>query len=98
MGIELNVLIFLHVIPFQMYIILYAITSRSKSVSGMDVASVSFSRPYFVNAPLVADANNSNLQEVENNLSWSSSLLDALLGTVPEMFVEEHSVEYYRRN
>ena len=71
---------------------------REESISGMDVASVSFSRPYFVNAPLVADANNSNIQEVKNNLSWSYSLLDALLGTIPEIFVEEHSVEYFRRN
>lgn len=62
----------------------------------MNGLSVSFSRPYFVNAPLVTDVNKSNAESVKHNVAWCNSLLDSLSSQTPSLFIEDHSLDYFR--
>ena len=62
----------------------------------MNGLSVSFSRPYFVNAPLVTDVNKSNAESVKHNVAWCNSLLDSLSKQTPSLFIEDHSLDYFR--
>lgn len=62
----------------------------------MNGLSVSFSRPYFVNAPLVTDVNKSNTESVKHNVVWCYSLLDSLSSQIPSVFIENHSIDYFR--
>ena len=62
----------------------------------MDVASVGFYRPYLVNAPLVLDATKSNSDSVKRNMDWCHQLLDSCKNLMPEIYNEEHSMEYYK--
>ena len=59
----------------------------------MELASVSLYRPYLVNAPLVLDAAKSNSDIVKKNAEWCFNACDNLF---PEMYREEHSIEYYK--
>ena len=63
----------------------------------MNGLSVSFSRPYFVNAPLVTDVNKSNAESVKHNVAWCNSLLDSLSSQTPSLFIEDHSLDYFRK-
>ena len=62
----------------------------------MDAASVGFYRPYLVNAPLVLDATKSNSDPVKRNMDWCHQLLDSYKNLMPEIYNEEHSMEYYK--
>ena len=66
------------------------------SQSSMELASVSLYRPYLVNAPLVLDTAKSNSDIVKKNLEWCFKLLDTCNDLFPEMYREEHSIEYYK--
>ena len=62
----------------------------------MELASVSLYRPYLVNAPLVLDAAKSNSDIVKKNAEWCFKLLNACDNLFPEMYREEHFIEYYK--
>ena len=62
----------------------------------MNGLSVSFSRPYFVNAPLVTDINKSNADTVKHNIDWCSSLLSSISSEIPSIFLEGHSIDFFR--
>ena len=62
----------------------------------MDAASVGFYRPYLVNAPLVLDATKSNSDSVMKNMDWFHHLIDSCKNLMPDIYNEEHSMEYYK--
>ena len=61
----------------------------------MDSASVCFSRPYFVNAPLVLDSTNSNTDVVKANVQWCKDLLQSSHDLLPKDYIEFHTSNYY---
>lgn len=61
----------------------------------MDSASVCFSRPYFVNAPLVLDSTNSNTDVVKANVQWCKDLLQSSHDLLPKEYIELHTSNYY---
>ena len=62
----------------------------------MIVTSVSLSRPYYVNAPLIEDANNSNKETVELNHKLCCTLLQRIDEYIPYMYKKDQSLSSYK--
>lgn len=62
----------------------------------MNVTSISLSRPYYVNAPLIKDANNSNKETVELNHKLCCTLLQRIDEYIPYMYKKDHSLSSYK--
>lgn len=62
----------------------------------MNVTSVSLSRPYYVNAPLIEDANNSNQKTVELNQKLCGTLLQRIDKYIPYMYKKNQSLSSYK--
>ena len=62
----------------------------------MNSTSVSLSRPYYVNAPLIEDANSSNQKTVELNNKLCHTLLQRIDKYIPYMYKKTQSLSSYK--
>lgn len=62
----------------------------------MNSTSVSLSRPYYVNAPLIEDANSSNQKTVELNNNLCRTLLQRIDKYIPYMYKKNQSLSSYK--
>lgn len=61
----------------------------------MEFASVCFSRPYLVNAPLTLDPKRTNEKAVTANKKWCKDLLESSHDYLPKEYNTPHPSSYY---
>lgn len=61
----------------------------------MESASVCFSRPYLVNAPLTLDPKCTNEKAVTANKKWCKDLLESSRDYLPKEYNTHHPSSYY---